>query len=249
MAPLYRTAAAFWLAGLFGLQSVAAAGTKYRFELVEVKEDAYLIAKLARNGKITAKTNTVEKDTDLLAALKGKIKTDSDAAEATCSTLVTEDLKKVFHVTFEYTESPDYPKLVEDTLKAGLADFEETYPADTEAWKKVWKKTNAPGVLHLLEATSTKIACVIANCVQSPAVDTYAKSKQETKTTALLFCELSPAATEERPVFSEEYFKELIARKDELSSMTEDDLTSSANVAVPSILTAGLVAILAAISA
>ncbi|CDJ29305.1 uncharacterized protein EMH_0048610 [Eimeria mitis] len=201
MAPLYKTAAVFCLAGLFGLQSVAATGTKYKFELVDVKDDAYLTAKLARNGKITAKTNAVEKDTNLLATLKEKIDTTSEVTEATCSTLVTADLKKFFHVTFQYTESPDYPKLVEDTLKAGLADFDGTYPANTDAWKAIWKKDNAPGVLHLLEATSTKIACVIANCVKAPAADTYAKSQQETPTTALLFCALSPAATQEQPVF------------------------------------------------
>ncbi|CDJ28883.1 uncharacterized protein EMH_0044780 [Eimeria mitis] len=50
--------------------------------------------------------------------------------------------------------------------------------------------------------------------------------------------------------FGEEYFKELSTRTTQLKSMTEEDLkdpvvTSSASAAVPSILTAGLVAILA----
>ncbi|CDJ29366.1 uncharacterized protein EMH_0003670 [Eimeria mitis] len=176
MAPFYKTAAAFCLAGLFGLQSVAATETKYKFETSEVKEEAYLTVRLARNGKITATTNDVARDEDVLAALQEKFVTENTAQEPTCAALINEKLKKVFHVSFSYTETPNYSTLVEGALKNGLE------------------------------------------------------------------------------AFSEEYFNELIARQDKLKSMTKDDLkdpivTSSASAAFPSILTAGLVAVVAAISA
>ncbi|CDJ29363.1 uncharacterized protein EMH_0003640 [Eimeria mitis] len=176
MAPFYKTAAALCLVGLFGLQSAADETPKYAFEIVDVEEDGYLTAKLARNGKISAKTNAVEKDTQLVTELQAKVKTNTQVKEATCSTLVTAELKKFFHHTFNYTDELDYRTLVQQALKTGLDSI------------------------------------------------------------------------------GEEYFNELLAREDELKSMTEDDLkdpivTSSADIAVPSILTAGLVAILAAISA
>ncbi|CDJ31965.1 uncharacterized protein EMH_0010920 [Eimeria mitis] len=244
MAPFYKTAAAFCLVGLFGLQCGAATETKYKFEVVQVKDDAYLTAKLARNGKISAKTNTVEKDSQTVTTLQGKVAAKIDGSDVTCAALIDDTLEKLFHVTFEYTDDPDYRTLVQGALKTGLAEFSNTYPKDTTAWEEMWGKNGVPSLLHLLEASSTKIGCVIGKCVkQTDSPEGAAPTK------ATLFCELSPAAAKGQAAFSEEYFNELIARKDELSSMTEDDLTSSANVAVPSILTAGLVAILAAISA
>ncbi|CDJ36840.1 uncharacterized protein EMH_0097260 [Eimeria mitis] len=215
MAPFYKAAAAFCLVGLCWFQSEAAEEKKYIFEVAPAEEDAYLTAKLARNGKITAKTNTVEKDPQLVSSLQGKVGTSTEDTNAACTTLMTDDLKKLFHHAFEYTEEHDYRQLVQDAVTAGLEEFGKTYPADSDAWKQVWKKEKARSMMHLLGASSTKIGCVIAN---------------------------------------EDYFKELSTRTTELKSMTDEDLkdpivTSSADATVPSILTAGLVAILAAISA
>ncbi|CDJ26995.1 uncharacterized protein EMH_0078340 [Eimeria mitis] len=226
MAPLYKTAAAFCLVGLFGLQCGAETPAKYKFEVVPVKDDAYLTAKLARNGKISAKTNTVEMDSQTVSTLQEKVAAKTDGTDVTCEEFIVDALVSAY------------------TTKGS-----NTYPKDTTAWQAIWEKDGVPSLLHLLEASSTKIGCVIGKCVKQPD-----SSEGDDPTKATLFCELSPAAAEGQAAFSEEYFKELIARQDELKSMTEDDLkdpivTSSADASVPSILTAGLVAILAAISA
>ncbi|CDJ29170.1 uncharacterized protein EMH_0047430 [Eimeria mitis] len=254
MAPLYKTATALCLVGLFGLQSVAAGATKYKFKVVEVKDDVYLPIRLARNGKITAKTKDVAKDTQLVTELQDEVEGTGEATEATCAELIESTFKKIFHQTFDYTDTPDYPKLVEEALKTGLNAIGTTYPAQTPTWQDIWKKKEALSVLHLLGADSTKVGCTIAKCIKSPEVDLLTEPESETPAKAVLLCELSPAAKENEAAFSEEYFKEISTRTTDLKSMTEEDLkdpivTSSANAAVPTILTACLVAILAAISA
>ncbi|CDJ26994.1 uncharacterized protein EMH_0078230 [Eimeria mitis] len=153
--------------------------------------------------------------------------------------MTEEDLK-------DPTATPNYRTLVQEALTTGLTEFGTTYPADASAWGKIWDKENLPSVLHLLGAKSTKVGCVIGNCTKTAG--------EEAPTKSVLFCELSPAVADDEVVFGEEYFKELSTRKTELKDMKEEDLedpivTSSADAAVPSILTAGLVAILAAISA
>ncbi|CDJ32741.1 uncharacterized protein EMH_0077380 [Eimeria mitis] len=254
MAPFYKTATAFCLVGLFGLHSVAAGATEYKFEVVEVKDELYLTTNLARNGKISVRTSTVEKDTDLVSTLQAKVATEQTAQAATCETLIGDKLKKVFHHSFAYTTTPNYPELVQEALNAGLEEFGKTYPSGTSAWQEKWGKQKVHSVLHLLGASSTKIGCVIGNCVKKVEVPVHAKSDPDQPTTSVLFCELTPAATVDEAAFSEAYFKELIARETKIKDMTEEDLkdpivTSSADAVVPSILTAGLVAILAAISA
>ncbi|CDJ29304.1 SAG family member [Eimeria mitis] len=251
MAPLYKAAAAFCLVGLSWLQSGANASTKYKFEVAELDEDAYLTVKLVRNGKISSKTNGVEKDDQLATTLQGKVESEHEDEQPTCASLITAEHKKIFYHTFDYEASPDYRKLFQEALKTGLDAIGTTYPT---AWQDIWTKENARNLLHLLGASSTKVGCVLANCVKKDEPLPHAKSDPEAPTKSVLFCELAPPATANDAAFSEEYFNELIARKDELKSMTEEDLkdpivTSSADVAVPSILTAGLVAILAAISA
>ncbi|CDJ31964.1 uncharacterized protein EMH_0010900 [Eimeria mitis] len=223
MAPFFKTAAAFCLVGLFGLQSVAANVTKYKYEVTHAGDDAYLTVKLARNGKISAKISAAEKDTETVTALEKKVKADGESPQATCDELLTADLKKFFHHTFTYTDKPDYRALVQEALNAGLAEFTQTYPADADKWTTMWTKEKAVSVMHLLGASSTKVGCVIAKCAKTSVVDTLTESDAET-VKAVLFCKLSPAAKENEAAFSEEYFKEIIARKDKLNSMTEDDL-------------------------
>ncbi|CDJ29365.1 uncharacterized protein EMH_0003660 [Eimeria mitis] len=253
MAPFYKTAAAFCLVGLFGLQCGAETPTKYKFEVAQVGEDAYLTVQLARNGQISAKTSLVEKDTELVGTLEATVEAGESEPKDSCDELLTEDLKKLFNVTFNHTDDPDYRELVQGALKTGLTNFGTTYPEDTSAWKKIWGKQELHSVLHLLGASSTKVACVIAKCVKT-GVGVLSESDEETPATSVLFCQLKPAAAENEAAFSEEYFKELSTRTTELKDMKEEDLedpivTSSADAAVPSILTAGLVATLAAISA
>ncbi|CDJ29612.1 uncharacterized protein EMH_0051220 [Eimeria mitis] len=254
MAPFYKTAAAFCLVGLFGLQCGAQTPATYKYEVAKVGEDAYLTVNLARNGQISAKTSLVEKDTELVGTLETKVKADEAEPKASCDELLTEDLKKLFNVTVDNKDNPDYRKLVQDALNTGLTDFGATYPADTSAWRNIWGNAKLLSVLHLLGASSTKVACVIANCVKTAGDVGVLSESDDAPEKSVLFCELKPAAAENEAAFSEEYFKELKERTTQLKDMKEEDLedpivTSSANVAVPSILTAGLGAILAAISA
>ncbi|CDJ36339.1 uncharacterized protein EMH_0079480 [Eimeria mitis] len=254
MAPFYKTAAAFCLVGLLGLQCGAETPAKYKYEVAQVGEDAYLTVKLARNGKISAKTSAVEVDTDTVTALQGQVQGSEGTTQASCDALLTTDLKKIFHHTFAYTATPDYRSLVQEALRTGLEAIGATYPTGTTAWQDIWKKDAAVSVLHLLGSSSTKVGCVIANCVKTTAVNVLSESDEGTPEKSVLFCQLKPAAAENEAAFSEEYFKELKERTTQLKDMKEEDLedpivTSSASAAVPSILTAGLVAILAAISA
>ncbi|CDJ29171.1 uncharacterized protein EMH_0047440 [Eimeria mitis] len=120
MAPFYKTAAAFCLVGLFGLQSEAAETPKYKFVVVDVKDDAYLTVRLARNGKLSVKTNEVAKDADILSALQAKVQEAEQDTQATCATVIESKFKKIFHHSFEFTEDPDYRELVQDALTTGL---------------------------------------------------------------------------------------------------------------------------------
>ncbi|CDJ29611.1 uncharacterized protein EMH_0051210 [Eimeria mitis] len=193
MAPLYKAAAAFCLVGLSWLQSGANADAQYKYQAVQVDEDAYLTVQLARNGKISAKTSLVEKDADTVSALEKKVNASQSSPQASCDALLTGNLKTVFYHSFTNTEKTDYRALVQAALKTGLEEFGKTYPPNASEWEKIWDKQNLHSLLHLLGANSTKVGCVIGNCVKTEA--------EEQQTTSVLFCELSPAAAEDEAVF------------------------------------------------
>ncbi|CDJ45647.1 hypothetical protein EBH_0044460 [Eimeria brunetti] len=139
------------------------------------------------------------------------------------------------------------------------------YPVDETAWGKIWEKDAGASLGYLLGSNSTQVGCVIGRCtkVTTPgeanrsAVEKTVKSGDpvETPTSkAVLLCQLEPAADRNTAPFDEDYFVGLIARKTELANMTEEDLKAPANdgtaaAAVPTILFAGLVAMLAGMSA
>ncbi|CDJ32909.1 uncharacterized protein EMH_0078550 [Eimeria mitis] len=122
MAPLYKAAAAFCLAGLSWLQSEANAAGQYKYQAVKVDEDAYLTVKLARNGQISAKTSLVEKDDTIVTALETKVKA-GESTQNTCEDLITGDLKTIFSHSFDYTATPNYRTLVQEALTTGLTEF------------------------------------------------------------------------------------------------------------------------------
>ncbi|CDJ33261.1 uncharacterized protein EMH_0081360 [Eimeria mitis] len=201
MAPLYKTAAAFCLVGLFGLQSKADEPAKYIFQVVDVKDELYLTTNLARNGKISVRTNTVEKDTNLVSTLKAKVQAEQTAESDTCATLIAGELKKVFYHSFTYTTDPNYAEIVQEALQAGLEEFGKTYPSDPSTWQGKRGSDKVNSVLHLLGANSTKIGCFIGNCIKKVESGRLAKTEPEEPTTSVLFCELTPTATEGEAAF------------------------------------------------
>ncbi|CDJ27305.1 SAG family member [Eimeria mitis] len=143
------------------------------------------------------------------------------------------------------------------------APFEEKgYPKTDDEWQQIWANDTSAVLAHLLGSNSTKIGCVIGKCVevttQPPSDDQERRegsgggegNKTEVETDkAALFCQLSPAATKDKAPFDEDYFNGLIARTTALADMTKEDLKSAAGggaatVALPTVLIAGLVAIL-----
>ncbi|CDJ27906.1 uncharacterized protein EMH_0036000 [Eimeria mitis] len=128
MASLYRTAAAVCLVALSVLQAQAQGNTAtYKFTVEKVDEDAYVAANLARNGKLPVHISGVAKADNLVSSLTDKVKAATGAADATCSALIKDDLKAVFHRSFDYSEAPNYRKLLQEALEDGLKIFDEEY--------------------------------------------------------------------------------------------------------------------------
>ncbi|CDJ31258.1 uncharacterized protein EMH_0065360 [Eimeria mitis] len=241
MASFYRTATAVCLVALGVLQSQAQGNnTTYKFTVVDVDEDAYLSANLARNGKLPVHISEVTKDESLVTQLTGEVTKATAEVEPDaegCTALITAELKERFHYSFEHEpqseDSIDYRQLLQKALDAGLEVF------------------------------NTAIGCVVGRCttvVTSADADVVKDGEggsvapKETLTKdAVLFCDLKPAAAKESVPFDEEYFNGLIERTTQLKDMTKDDLKNSVGngpVATAStILIAGLVAMLTAVSA
>ncbi|CDJ34032.1 uncharacterized protein EMH_0058910 [Eimeria mitis] len=255
MASFYKAAAAVCLVALGVLESEAqqdsatykfkvvevdedAYFATYKFKVVEVDEDAYLSANLARNGKLPVHISEVTKDESLVTELTEKI--EAQPAAENCTALITSELKARFHYSFDHESeseaSFDYRQLLQEALDAGLTVF------------------------------NTTIGCVIGRCTEvatpeEPEVPELLQNGAGGSETpegtlqknAVLFCQLKPAAVKDSAPFDEEYFSGLIERTTQLKDMTKDDLKNSVGngpVATAStILIAGLVAMLTAVSA
>ncbi|CDJ34031.1 uncharacterized protein EMH_0058800 [Eimeria mitis] len=130
MAPIYTAAAALCLT-LCGLQAEANTTPKYKFKVVGVDEDAYLAAKLARNGKLPVHISEITKEDTLITNLEGEVAGEGTATAENCTALITAELKANFHYSFTYEAeakaSPDYRQLLQKALDAGLAVFNEEY--------------------------------------------------------------------------------------------------------------------------
>ncbi|CDJ45640.1 SAG family member [Eimeria brunetti] len=259
MASLYKTALAVCLLGHYGLQTEAAATITYKFTPVDVDDAGYLAANLVRNGKLPVHISTVEKAESIVTALTNKVKSrtatknESDVSDGACDELVKQDeVKDIFHYTFDYEEGLDYSKLLQKALDAGLEVFKETQ--NQNKWETIWQDGDGANLAYLLGANSTTIGCVIGQCTtktnQAPSRETPDGS---TTGKAVLFCELKPAADKGKAPFDDEYFNGLIARTAKLADMTEEDLKAPSNdgtaaAAAPTILAAGFVAVLSALS-
>ncbi|CDJ28149.1 uncharacterized protein EMH_0098900 [Eimeria mitis] len=130
MSSIYKTAAAVCLA-LCGLQAEASTTTKYKFKVVDVDEDAYLSANLARNGKLPVHISEVTKEDTLITTLKEEVAGEGATTVDNCTSLITAKLKEHFHYSFDYDAaseaSPDYRQLLQKALEAGLKVFNEEY--------------------------------------------------------------------------------------------------------------------------
>ncbi|CDJ45638.1 SAG family member [Eimeria brunetti] len=265
MASLCKTAAAVCLAAVYGLQSEAS-DTKitYKFKPVVVNDAGYLAANLVRNGKLAVHISDVAKSESIVSALTSTVQSQTNeivenaVSDSACAALMDNTkLKDIFHYTFEYTDdvsqsSPNYRELLQKALNAGLEVFKKTeYQND---WDKIWKDDAGASLAYLLGANSTTIGCVIGQCTtRTSAVNARQSGDESTTGSAVLFCELSPAALKGKAPFDDEYLDALLARTAKLADMTEEDLKANTNdgtaaTAVPTILAAGLVAMLTALS-
>ncbi|CDJ28148.1 uncharacterized protein EMH_0098790 [Eimeria mitis] len=231
MASFYKTAATVCLVALSALESEAQQSTKYKFTVVDVDEDAYLSTNLARNGKLPVHISEVTKDESLVTDLTAKVAPEAQQAAENCAALITTELKNNFHHSFEYEPaskaSPDYRQILQDALDVGLKEFKCTEVVTPEEPEVPVSLQDGTGASETPEGTSTK--------------------------DAVLFCQLKPAAVKNSAPFDEEYFNGLIERTTELKDMTEDDLKNSVGngpaATASTIIIAGLVAILTAVSA
>ncbi|CDI74154.1 SAG family member [Eimeria praecox] len=259
MAFSYKTAA-LCLVALCGLQQPAAADTTtYKFTVLNVDDDAYLSVMLARNGKMPVHISDLTTSEDIVSQLTTQLQDTGAIASGTCDAMqIKDDLKKMFHVPFDYdSTSVDYRELLQGALDKGLNIFQKKYPQSDAEWQNIWKQEDGANLSYLLAANSTQIGCAIGRCttVNTPA-DPQPPEQQPTESPtnhAMLFCQLTPAATENQAPFNEDYFSALITRKAQLNDMTEEDLKVPSNgtstaAALPTILIAGLAAMLATVS-
>ncbi|CDJ45612.1 SAG family member [Eimeria brunetti] len=272
MAPLYKTATAICLVALSGIRSAAVASEVYKFEEVQVDDAAYLAANLTRNGKLPVHIEEVTKDEGLVSSLQEKVKKaqtpvvqEREVTKESCEKLmVASNLKDTtFHYTFEYKDPPNYSELLQEALKAGLEVFGNKYPSE---WTSIWTADAGASLAYLLWSKSTKIGCVIGKCTKGAAPDDGVLGSKEggaegrvstgeaSAVPAVLFCQLDPAPTKNQAPFDEEYFTGLIARTARLEDMTTDDLKAPTNddtaaAALPTIMFAGLAAMIAAVYA
>ncbi|CDJ45601.1 SAG family member [Eimeria brunetti] len=261
MASFYKTLAVCLMA-FSGLQSVAGSDKTYTWTAEGVTADAYLSVKLARNGKLPVHISDVAKDDQLVATLKTTIEgTEDGRAVQNCRQLIEskETLKDLFYRVLEPTAKGerDYRQLLQASLDEGLEAFKpKEYPKTTAKWQELWTNPDFANLAYLLSSNSTKVGCVIGTCTgeQTLPPDPPSEEGETTVEMELLICDLDPPATKNQAPFDEEYFTGLIERTAKLASMTEDDLKAPTNdgtaaAAVPTIMFAGLVAMLTAISA
>ncbi|CDI81232.1 SAG family member [Eimeria acervulina] len=233
---------AFCLVALYGFQLATAATT---FAAEDVTDDMYLSANLARNGKLSVHINELEKADDMVKTLKTALGDGTGLTTAdTCDNMTLgASLKLTFSVKFtqETSKATNYRDMVQTALNKGLGQL-PTYPS---TWDAFWSNPDGANLANLLWSQSTKIACAVGVCTD----DTPLSSGKE----AILVCQFSPAAQQNAAPFSKEYYDALHARNTPITEMTEADLkessTGGAAAAVPSLLFASLITILATAAA
>ncbi|CDJ34024.1 SAG family member [Eimeria mitis] len=156
--------------------------------------------------------------------------------------------EKKFTALFTNAEDRNYRQAVQKALDAGLGELKSYPETETEEkWTEFWAKPDGANLAHLLSSNSTKVGCAIGTC--AAAAQVYRTSQSAT----FLFCQMEPAAVKDKAPFDKEYYEALKERKTQLTAMTDEDLKApvqgAAAAAVPSLLVAGLTAIVAFASA
>ncbi|CDJ34025.1 SAG family member [Eimeria mitis] len=247
MGPIFKRAAVACLVALSGLEPATAA-TPPQFTVHDAGEDAYLSVNLARVGQMSVRISQLTKDDELIESVRGTLAgTDGERTVTTCADTISE-LKKQKSFVAQFTKEDDrnYRQSVQEALTTGLK-LMESYPTTDDEWKELWKKPDGVNLASLLWSNSTNIGCAVGICTEGTQGD------RTTTKTAYLFCQMDPAAEENKAPFDKEYYEALTARKTLLTAMTEEDLKTPSNgaapVAVPSLVLAGLTAIVALASA
>ncbi|CDJ28200.1 uncharacterized protein EMH_0038720 [Eimeria mitis] len=145
MASLYKTAAVVCVVALSGLKSEAQpVSAAYKFTVVNVDEDAYVAANLARNGKLPVHISGVTKDSSLVSTLTENVTSATGEADA--------------------PETPNYRKLLQEALEKGLQVF------NTQIGCVIGKCTKEPVDANVLDndtGTTTEKAALF--CKLQPA--------------------------------------------------------------------------------
>ncbi|CDJ26951.1 SAG family member [Eimeria mitis] len=168
------------------------------------------------------------------------------SAEA-CEESIAKVKKTHFFAQLTDAEDQEYRQAVENALKAGLKEL-QSYPENDGEWTKFWAKPDGANLAHLLSSNSTKVGCAVGTCTQT-------SDELRTPETSItyLFCQMDPAAVKDKAPFDKEYYEALKERNTPLTEMTDEDLKApvqgGAAAAVPSLLVAGLTAIVAFASA
>ncbi|CDJ45615.1 hypothetical protein EBH_0008900 [Eimeria brunetti] len=162
----YKTAAAVCLVALSGLQT-AAGDTTYKFKAVDVDE---------------VHINEVVKDESVVSTLKKKVEptpTVKQVGKASenprDAVMEANNLKDIFHYTFNYTAQPSYPELLQGALDAGLDVFKEEY-------------------FNALIARTAKLASMTEDDLKAPSNDGTAASAVPTILIAGLLAMLTAVA-------------------------------------------------------
>ncbi|CDJ26950.1 SAG family member [Eimeria mitis] len=252
MGPIFKGAAVVCLAALSGLQP-AAGDLQFNVETADKGKhlllgDAYTSLNLARVGHMSVRIGILTENSELAEGLKDAFTPAAYAAPAnTCEGAIAELKKTKF--TAKLTESGDqkYRQAVQKALEAGLNEL-QSYPDSEEKWREFWENADGANLAHLLWTNSTGVGCAVGTCTQGGDQNRTAGTS-----IAFLFCEMKPAAVENKAPFDKEYYEALTERKTPLTQMTEEDLKvpvqGGAAAAVPSLLVAGLTAIVAFASA
>ncbi|CDJ28150.1 uncharacterized protein EMH_0099010 [Eimeria mitis] len=219
MAPLYKTTAAVCLVALCGLHTEASTPT-YKFTVEDVQADAYLSANLARNGKLLVRISVVAEDDTLVNSLRSTLEGTTGDNAGACKGLITPDLKETFHHNFVYQADAD----------------------------------TTPNYRHLLQEAVEAGLAAFENKTYPQTKTEWQKIWSKDAGANLAYLLGSDSTRIGCLIGSEEYFNGLLARTTELKDMTADDLQTPVGdgaeaAAVPTILIAGLVAMLTLVSA
>ncbi|CDJ28154.1 SAG family member [Eimeria mitis] len=248
MGPNFKGAAAVCLMALSGFQQVTAV-TAPKFAVEAAGEDAYISVNLARVGQMSVRINQLTKDDGLIEGLQETLPgAEALRAVTTCAEAISELKKqKTFVAQFIKDDDKNYRQSVQEALTTGLKQV-ESYPTTDAKWQDFWGNVDGANLASLLWSNSTKVGCAVGICTEGTH-----DTRSTTTKAAFLFCQMSPAAEENKAPFDKEYYEALTERKTLLTAMTEEDLKApvkgAAAAAVPCLVLAGLYAIVAFASA